>query len=901
MRLFKLPQGPADASLRPRASVRGGPGERGAAARRSARKKALLTLDGRAYRGKLELVPQGGFLRVVNIAALESYLQGVVAGEVPYSWPPRSLKAQAVAARSYALANLVKGKPFDLYSDVRSQVYGGVAGEKPSTSKAVAATAGQVVLYGGQGRDDVLLLDLGRKDRERRGRLRLRGSVPRLATGSVGQGVAVPSLGPGPARRAHACSRSSAWTPASSTRPATPTPSGRLRSLVVQTTAGPETVPAALVRTALGLRSTWITVGVLRLDGPVDGRRGVRLDGAPDRRRTRSRYSAARLVGRRCVVVRRPPRSVRQDRRRHRGRRSRCGPRGTGSRRRAARAGCCSSRSRRACGCRPALEPAMLRGTVRPRLAGASLPSSVERARVGRGRRGDRRRDRSVRVELDAVCRRRVPRACRRDRGLRPERRPSSRSRHETSRSRRLLAGAWLAFPAGGGRGACRGRALAPGRRARRGRGGRAADREAAREPAPIPALIVEYRRASRSRESGRPLRRAARHAPPRVHADRSARLEAVVPEATAASTRPGSRTRRSSRPGRGHRLGRRLARIRISPGGSSTPRASSAARRRADALGHGTFVAGLIGAGVDNGVGIAGLAPSAQLLVAKVVTKSRAIPVEAEAKAIRWAVDNGARVINMSLGGLRDPLDPSATPTRGSRPTRSRTPSRTASSSWRRSATATRRRRARGSTRAIRLRFPMFSASARSRERALSRRSRTATRSTTTSPRRGSDPLDPSAAADGALPRLLGAGILELRPRGVPRGAGDVVRRAAGERGRRCAAEPAPDASARAGHAILERTAVDLDAATGCAACGVGRDASRAGAGSTSPPRSRLSKRCRRRDGYETNDDVGSRAYTASARTAGSTRPSTSGTTRTTSTRSARKEPPVYVGLTGR
>jgi thermitase len=79
----------------------------------------------------------------------------------------------------------------------------------------------------------------------------------------------------------------------------------------------------------------------------------------------------------------------------------------------------------------------------------------------------------------------------------------------------------------------------------------------------------------------------------------------------------------------------------------------------RLDTLGHGTFVAGLIGAGVDNGIGIAGLAPSAELLVAKVVTKSRAIPVEAEAKAIRWAVDNGARVINMSLGGVRDPLDP--------------------------------------------------------------------------------------------------------------------------------------------------------------------------------------------------------------------------------------------------
>jgi subtilisin family serine protease len=79
----------------------------------------------------------------------------------------------------------------------------------------------------------------------------------------------------------------------------------------------------------------------------------------------------------------------------------------------------------------------------------------------------------------------------------------------------------------------------------------------------------------------------------------------------------------------------------------------------RVDALGHGTFVAGLIAAGTDNGIGIAGLAPSAELLVAKVVTSSRAIPIEAEAKAIRWAVENGARVINMSLGGIRDPLDP--------------------------------------------------------------------------------------------------------------------------------------------------------------------------------------------------------------------------------------------------
>jgi len=77
------------------------------------------------------------------------------------------------------------------------------------------------------------------------------------------------------------------------------------------------------------------------------------------------------------------------------------------------------------------------------------------------------------------------------------------------------------------------------------------------------------------------------------------------------------------------------------------------------DTQGHGTFVAGLIAAQTNDGIGIAGLAPSAELLVAKVVGPQRSIPVEAEAKAIRWAVTKGARIINMSLGGLRDPDNP--------------------------------------------------------------------------------------------------------------------------------------------------------------------------------------------------------------------------------------------------
>ena len=78
------------------------------------------------------------------------------------------------------------------------------------------------------------------------------------------------------------------------------------------------------------------------------------------------------------------------------------------------------------------------------------------------------------------------------------------------------------------------------------------------------------------------------------------------------------------------------------------------------DTRGHGTIVAGIIGAELENATGIAGLAPGAELLVAKVVADNGTISVEAEARAIHWAVDRGARVINISLGGLRDPSDPS-------------------------------------------------------------------------------------------------------------------------------------------------------------------------------------------------------------------------------------------------
>jgi hypothetical protein len=76
------------------------------------------------------------------------------------------------------------------------------------------------------------------------------------------------------------------------------------------------------------------------------------------------------------------------------------------------------------------------------------------------------------------------------------------------------------------------------------------------------------------------------------------------------------------------------------------------------DTDGHGTFVAGEIAADPTNGVGIAGLAFNSKLLIAKVVKPDGSVSLSGEVAAIRWATKEGARVINLSLGGVRDPVD---------------------------------------------------------------------------------------------------------------------------------------------------------------------------------------------------------------------------------------------------
>jgi len=112
----------------------------------------IIWVNGRQYRGKILLRSAGKTMNVINVLDLEHYLQGVLPKEVSPSWPMEALKAQAVAARSYTLANLNKhsGSKFDLCAGTHCQVYGGKSAEYSRTNQAVKDTAGMVATYNGK-------------------------------------------------------------------------------------------------------------------------------------------------------------------------------------------------------------------------------------------------------------------------------------------------------------------------------------------------------------------------------------------------------------------------------------------------------------------------------------------------------------------------------------------------------------------------------------------------------------------------------------------------------------------------------------------------------------------------------------------------------------------------------
>jgi stage II sporulation protein D len=227
-----------------------------------------VELAGRAYRGELRVNVEKAKLRAINSLGLEPYLYGVVPSEMPDHWPLEALKAQAVAARSYALATRRSGD-FDVYSDVRSQVYRGIPEEEDSTNEAIDATAGLVVTYGGQVAHTYFFSTSGGRTATVTDVWPSSKPLPYL--------VSVPdpydSISPyhrwGPLVFTAKGARVKLRTPGAllDLRPVI-SGSGHVSTLTVVGAGGERVLKGGDVRRLLGLRSTWFRIGMLALARP---------------------------------------------------------------------------------------------------------------------------------------------------------------------------------------------------------------------------------------------------------------------------------------------------------------------------------------------------------------------------------------------------------------------------------------------------------------------------------------------------------------------------------------------------------------------------------------------------------------------------------------------------------
>lgn len=227
-----------------------------------------LTLDGKGYRGELRVTSLQKSLQVIDVVALDAYLLGVVPGEMPRDWPTAALQAQAVAARSYALASFVKNRAFDLYADPRSQMYYGVEAESPTTTAAVKATSRQIMTYAGKVATTFYYSSSG-------GRTAASEDVfgvltPYLQTRDDPWDTLSPYHRWSP-RSFNATSLARAFGLSAPVVDivVAPTPSGRPASVtLVKKTGARVLLSAADVRARLGLRSTAFRFGVLRVGPP---------------------------------------------------------------------------------------------------------------------------------------------------------------------------------------------------------------------------------------------------------------------------------------------------------------------------------------------------------------------------------------------------------------------------------------------------------------------------------------------------------------------------------------------------------------------------------------------------------------------------------------------------------
>ena len=620
-----------------------------------------LKYGGKEYRGQLQVNVVGKTLQLVNSVGLQQYLYGVVPREVPSAWPVEALKAQAVVARSYALAVRKSGAAFDLFADTRSQVYGGIAAEKPTTTAAVDATSGQVLLFEGKVATTYFFSTSGGRTASIEDAWARGEPTPYLVSVPDPYDTASPHHVWGPFGFTAAKLTSTFKVPGTllDVKIAI-NPSQRVREMTLVGTEGRgrghgggrayearaplDLVPSgcALDRATAGSR--------VRCEDEVEGRRPRECKG----------HARAARVGSDL------------------GARGSCGP---GGRRQLCDHGQ-AARVDPVPPCRLA-DPVQHDREARGRAAGSPPASDLSRfaarprppGAAGRPRRRAAARGHELAAGRDGRARRcrRVRGATRADTGHLPRARrtrPRLRRRRLARSSgrrgvTRLVVVAFVvallqAAPAQAGRFAV---GIEPGASLDdvAARVERTANARTDRSLGALGALVVETRSARALRKLqgvqyveriDRPRRLAFAVTDPLAvkqwHLDQDHAFE-FWPEFPALAG-PKIAVIDSGIDGSHPEFAGRIAASRSFVGSSALN----------DQQGHGTFVAGLIAAQTNNAQGIAGMALGSQLLIAKVVRANRQVLLEAEAQAIRWAVDNGARVINLSLGGLRDPRDPS-------------------------------------------------------------------------------------------------------------------------------------------------------------------------------------------------------------------------------------------------
>jgi stage II sporulation protein D len=222
------------------------------------------------WRGDLIVSATDKSLSIVNSVPVDSYVRGVVSNEMPPDWPLEAVKAQAVAARSYALSHS-HGASFDVFADTRDQVYGGIATETQVGDQAVAATKRQVLFYDGKVAITYFFSSSGGKTASVADVFAGSKPLPYLVSVPDPYDIASPWHTWGPVvLPAAGVARALGIPGLIDLKPVPAT--GRARAVVAIGRSGDVAVPAGLIRRALGLRSTWIRFGVLSLSrsaGPV--------------------------------------------------------------------------------------------------------------------------------------------------------------------------------------------------------------------------------------------------------------------------------------------------------------------------------------------------------------------------------------------------------------------------------------------------------------------------------------------------------------------------------------------------------------------------------------------------------------------------------------------------------